>query len=102
MQDLGLGGNYRYQDTEIVSALNDALMEARRLRPDLFLTSSPVTFTPPAFTNNDNTPVMIDFQYRMPIVTYMAGMIQLRDMEDVQDNRATQFLAMFKQQLVGL
>ena len=53
---------YRYEDAELLVALNLAIMEARRIRPDLFLE----TFSdlPGDFTTVDTTAVSIDEQYR--------------------------------------
>ena len=89
---------YRYEDSQLVSALNIALMEARKLRPDLFLN----TRTFPSFTTNDATTVSFDIQYRAALLNYIVGYAQLRDDEGNQDQRASAFLNRFSAQMLGL
>jgi hypothetical protein len=92
---------YRYSDAELVSCLDEAILECRRLRPDLlrnyFRTSLP-DFSPTALT----APVPIDPQYRMAFVYYVTGQAQLRDEENTQDARATVFLNKFVSQLLTI
>jgi len=90
---------YRYPDPDLVQALNMGVLEARRLRPDLFLTSFSSL---PSFTTNDATAVNIDPQYRVSFVYYICGQAQLRDEEDTQDARATVFLNKFVAQLLSV
>lgn len=82
---------YRYPDDDFVSALNFAIMESRRIRPDMWIGITAL----PQFTTNDTTAVAIDQQYRIPFVYYMCGQAQLRDEEETQDTRAAAFLNMF-------
>ena len=86
---------YRYPTVDLISALNIGLLDARRLRPDLFL------YTPtdvPAYSATSEV-IDIDQQYRMALVYYIVGQAQFRDEEDVQDARAAAFLAKFTQLL---
>lgn len=85
---------YRYSDASLVRALSLALPEAKKLRPDLFL-----NITIPTITANDNTAVPMDEMYRTALVYYMIGIAQLRDDEEVQDQRAAAFLNMFQAKL---
>lgn len=85
---------YRYSDASLVRALSLALPEAKKLRPDLFL-----NVTIPAITANDATAVPMDEMYRTSLVYYMCGIAQLRDDEEVQDQRAAAFLGMFQAKL---
>jgi hypothetical protein len=85
---------YRYSDASLVRALSLALPEAKKLRPDLFL-----NVTIPTITANDNTVVPMDEMYRTSLVYYMVGIAQLRDDEEVQDQRAAAFLSMFQAKL---
>lgn len=87
---------YRYSDASLVRGLSLALLEAKKLRPDLFL-----NVTIPTFTANDTTTVPIDEIYRVPMVYYMVGIAQLRDDEEVVDQRAAGFLSMFQAKLVA-
>lgn len=87
---------YRYSDASLVRALSLALPEAKRLRPDLFLNQ-----TIPTFAAKDATVVPMDEIYRTALVYYMCGIAQLRDDEEVTDQRAAAFLGMFQAKLVA-
>jgi len=87
---------YRYSDTSLVRALALSLPEAKKLRPDLF-----VGVTIPSITVNDATAVPMDEMYRTALVYYMCSIAQLRDDEEVQDQRAAAFMALFQQKLVA-
>lgn len=92
---------YRYSNAELVSALNMAIMAARRWRPDLFLEVATI----PSFAATDITAATVftmDVQYRMPFVLFMVGWAQLRDEEDTQDARAAALMSNFTKQLVTL
>lgn len=89
---------YRYPDADLVLALNMSLLEAKKLRPDLFLNRSVPTYT----TGAMSTPVVIDEMYRVPHLYYIVGQAQLRDDEEVQDQRAAAFLNMFTQKLLTM
>jgi hypothetical protein len=102
---------YRYTDDNLVSALNMGLLEARRLRPDLFAnntyiqtgaTSSPLRGSVPGFTAVDSTAVPMDPQYRVALVYYMCGQVQVMDEEASQDQRATIFLNKFTSQMLSI
>jgi hypothetical protein len=93
LQDV-VNSPYRYSDTSLLNALTNAFPEAKKLRPDLFLTTALQTFT-----TVDTTAVTFDPMYRMALVYYMVGMAQLRDDEEVQDQRAAAFLSMFAAKL---
>lgn len=86
---------YRYPDQDLLLALTSALPDAKKLRPDLFLS----TTTLPVFSAVDSTVVPMDQMYRMPILYYVVGMAQLRDDEEVQDQRAAAFLNLFEAKL---
>ena len=88
---------YRYPDVDLLSALNAAFPEAKKLRPDLFLAG-----TIPSFTAVDTTPVPWDPMYSLPLIYFMCGQAQLRDDEATQDQRAAAFLGMFATKLVGM
>ncbi len=87
---------YRYPDAALLRVLNMGLQEVRRLRPDLLRrylrTSLPVYATP-------EQQVDLEEQYRLPLVWFMTGYAQLQDDEDVQDQRAAGFVAMFQNTL---
>jgi hypothetical protein len=87
---------YRYSDAELIRALNIAIMEARRLRPDLFLGSS---FTLPTYTVGTDA-FAIEPMYRPSFVYYVVGRAQLRDDEATQDARAGVLMNKFVAQLL--
>lgn len=90
---------YRYSDAELCVALSMAMLEARKLRADLFIDRSS---TIPEYTTNDSTEVVLDNQYRPAVLYYMVGHAQLRDAEDTQDQRAVSFLEKFRVQMLTL
>lgn len=91
--------DYRYADAEILSALNMAFLEARRLRPDMFMLTPTVI---PSYSTVNATVVAIDPQYAMSLLYYIVGMMNLRDQEDSQDQRASALMAKFVAQLLSI
>jgi len=91
---------YRYSTPDLISALNEACMEARRLRPDLYLRT--LNLTMPAFTVEADTVTddKIPTEFRTSFIYYMVGNAQLQDQEETQDQRATIFLNKFTAQLL--
>lgn len=88
---------YRYSDLDLVSAMNMGILEARRLRPDLFL--GRFSAIPSYSSGTMSASVVFDNQYRVSLVYYMCGQAQLRDEEATQDGRAAVFLNKFLAQL---
>ena len=88
--------DFRYADAELLSALNMGILEARKLRADLFLGVTSL----PYFTTNNASAFNMDVQYRVAFVYFMVGHAQLRDEEDTQDSRAQMFLAAFRGMLL--
>jgi len=86
---------YRYSDAEILAALNFGLTEARRLRPDMFIGRLDAV----PFYTDDADAVDFDVQYRMALLYYIIGNVQLRDDEDTTDARAAALLTKFVAQL---
>lgn len=85
---------YRYPTDDLVEALNMAILEARRLRPELLSTFYRTSL--PEFTAGAlGASVPIDPMYRVAFVYYMVGNAQLRDEENTQDQRASAFLNKF-------
>ena len=88
---------YRYPDSNFLDGLNFGLMHARRLRADLFLGITTV----PSYVTNDTTAVAFDQQYRLGLMYFIVGHVQLQDEEDTQDSRAAVFLSKFTALLVS-
>lgn len=89
---------YRYPTADLVDALNMGILEARKIRPDLFLAKFR-TVLPSYSASTLSAAVEIDPMYRVPFVYYIVGMVQLRDDEATQDQRASGFLATFETKL---
>lgn len=92
---------YRYPDVDLVEALNMAIMEARRLRPDLF-TSFFRSDLPDYAATDVTEEVPVDPMYRKSFLYYIVGHAQLRDEENTQDSRAAAMLNKFVMQLTSL
>ena len=69
-----------------------ALLETRRIRPDLFVFNMNVDGQVQAFIAVDDTYVAIEPQFRLALLHGLCGHALERDQEDVQDIRATTFL----------
>ena len=95
--------NYRYPTTDIVGYLNDAVVEAKRLRPDMFigryLEDVPQVSETPIDYTIINMPLP-DSAFTAA-VDYCAGRCELRDDEFSVDGRAMTFLNSFSQKLMG-
>lgn len=91
---------YRYSDTSLVAALNLALLEGRRLRPDLFINRYGIEV--PQFEQVSGEPIGVEPQFRLAFEYGTAGHALLRDQEDVQDARASTFLQAAQDILVGV
>ncbi len=92
---------YRFSDAELVTNLNFAFKETRRIRPDLFMDAPSLVPTYlVADIANINKVVAIDQQYEMALVYYMVGMAHLRDEESTSDARASAMLNKFTSQLL--
>lgn len=91
---------YRYSDAQIVTSLNYAFMETRRIRPDVvksFFNSSLPTYS----ASSPTTSVALDPQYRLAFLYFICGMVQLRDDEATQDQRASGFMNKFTSSLLA-
>ncbi len=91
---------YRYSDNAILAAMNLAFMEGRRLRADIFMHSRHMTVPHYEEVNGDIVP--IEDQFRLAFEYGAAAHVLLRDVEDVQDERAASFNAGFHEMLVGI
>lgn len=91
---------YRYSDDSLLVAFNTALLEARRLRPDMFVYKFGDRM--PTYTAVSSEHVPIEFQLRLPIVYGTVAHAMLRDEEDVPVARANAFLAKFQNMLTSI
>src|SRR5262245_47078945 len=91
---------YRYPDADLVDAINVGLLEARRVRADLFLPVFTQPWVDPSGTIDTAKTVPLDPMYRSTLVYYIVGRAQLRDDESTTDQRAAALLTKFTAQLL--
>lgn len=92
---------YRVPDSELVGYVSEAVGEARRVRPDLFLSSFRDTI--PYYTESlmATTYVSLPDMYFAHLVNYVAGRADLREDEFSQDGRAMALMNAFGVALTG-
>ena len=113
---------YRYTDDQIIDALNVAMEETQRLRPDIFLdlkyqqkiqpndiddgfissyyTSNDITFDGSNNYDPTNGPLVpIPSRYNDPIIWYIGAHLQFLDIDDTEDTRGIAFLSKFMQRM---
>ena len=97
-------GDFRYSNQEFMDAFNDAMMQARAKRPDLFLTiglRNPL----PYYGTNDitaNTAFPLDQMVFPAFMFYLCGRIELKEDTFSDDNRAVTLMNKFVSQLLSL
>lgn len=92
---------YRYDDESLLRAFNLTMLEAARLRQDLFVYNLQYGGQVQAFQAVDDTYVDIEPQFRLAIEHGIIGHALERDQEDYQDTRASAFLGLFTAGLIG-
>ena len=93
---------YRYSNDVLVEGMNLGLLEMRRLRADIFLAQLRLGTVPSYSSGSLATSVAVDNQYRVALLYYVVGHVQLQDGEDPTDQRATIFLNKFTAQLLTI
>lgn len=104
---------YRYDDDGLVTALNAAMYEIARIRPDILADCKYRGRLPKAKLLDDNIPelfssdaqqepVPIPPPYKMATIYYLCGNAQLRDVEDTTDVRAEGFMQKFNDAMTSL
>ena len=91
---------YRYSDTSLIVAFNLALLDGRRLRPDLFVYKWGNRV--PNYDAVSGQDVPIEPQFRKAFVYGLVAHALLRDQEDVQDARASIFQDTMESILTGI
>jgi hypothetical protein len=74
----------RYSTASLLRELENALLDLRRTRPDLFLGSLRTAMTPIVAGTN----IPVDEMFRPSLSLYVAGRAQIRDEEASPDSRA--------------
>jgi hypothetical protein len=92
---------YRYEDPSLLTAMNLALLEANRLRSDLFVFNLAVNGQVQSFTRVDDTYVDMEPQFRLALLHGVVAHALERDQEDYQDTRSSAFMGMFTAGLIG-
>lgn len=90
---------YRYENDELLVAFNVTLLEARRIRADLFVYNPRDKY--PNYQAVNDEQVCIEPPFRLAIVFGTAAHALARDQEDIQDVRASQFMKVFNDLLTG-
>ena len=94
---------YRYDDDSLVTAMNVTLLEARRIRADIFVYNRLVNGSKvPSFIANDGSVLLMEEQFRLAILHGMMGHALQRDQEDIQDERAGAYMKIFSDMLLGV
>jgi len=91
---------YRYDDPSLLVAFNTTILEARRIRPDLFVYNHGHDRVP-SFNSNDNEEFKMEPAFRLAFVFGTVAHALMRDQEDIEDSRATAFMSAFNSMLIG-
>lgn len=91
---------FRYDDDSLIVAFNVTLLEARRIRPDLFVYRHHGNV--PSYTKPNSELVDMEPPFRLPLVFGTAAHALSRDQEDVQDQRSSSYMKTFNDMLLGL
>lgn len=91
---------YRYDDPSLLVAFNTTILEARRLRPDLFVFRHGCDNVP-SFNANDNEEFHMEPPFRLAFVYGIVAHALMRDQEDIEDSRASTFMEAFNSMLIG-
>lgn len=87
----------RYTDPQMIGFINDAIVEARTLRPDLFVYEYG-TATPQVTVVGDTIP--LPDQFFTALCYYIAGRAEMRDDEFALDGRAMTFTKALASKLI--
>jgi len=88
----------RYADTLLLTYANEALGEAKRIRPDLFIGSFKTAMTGLALTDNSPLPL----EYEAYLKDYIVARSNSQDDEYSIDGRASAFMQRFKTGLMSI
>ena len=88
----------RYTEAQLLGYARAALVDARRMRPDLFLSNMTTAF--PAYTASSTVPIAEE--YIIPLIDYVAHRAELRDDEFAVEGRAAALFSKFKAGMLGV
>lgn len=91
----------RYTDADLIAAFNDALIQARAKRPDVFLDMGLRNIVP-RYVMPDDTDVVfpIDQMYYPAVLFYVVGRSEIREDTFANDSRAVVLMNKFVSQLL--
>lgn len=95
LQDLA---GTRYPQPQLLGYMNDAVLEARSIRPDLFVGAYDLEITDVVETT---APFPLPDQFFPAVCFYVAGRAELRDDEFAVDGRAMTLLSTFGKKLIA-
>ena len=94
-------GATRYSDSDLILAFNNALLEARAKRPDLFLDMGLRNAVPQyAMPDDTNTAFPLDAMTYPAFLYYVVGISELKEDTFADNNRATVLMNKFVSQLL--
>lgn len=91
---------FRYDDASLIVAFNVTLLEARRIRPDLFVYRHRGSV--PSYVAVNSETVEMEPPFRLPLVYGTGAHALARDQEDVNDQRSTSYMKSFNDMLLGM
>lgn len=88
---------FRYADDVYLEGVNFGILEARRIRPDLFIGVDAI----PSFDTVDTTTVDFEPQFRLSLLYYSIAHVLMQDDEETEDQRSMLFLQKFNNTLLS-
>jgi hypothetical protein len=88
----------RYSDSQLLTYAQQAVHEARRIRPDMFLSN--LTGALPTHQLTDTIP--LGEEYTLYVTDFLVGRAELRDDEFAVDGRGVALMTRFKSGLLGI
>lgn len=90
----------RYNDVRLIRALNLAISNMRRVRPDIVaLWQSIPNYPYTSGTVGGGVLLPVDDQFFDPLVSFVAGWVEMADDEFTIDNRANTLITRFSSQI---
>lgn len=91
----------RYPDDILAGALNVAITDMMRIRPDIVSLNGTITGFPyDGGSLSSGLALPVDDQFFGPLIAFVVGWVELVDDEFAVDNRAVTLLTRFQNQLV--
>lgn len=96
-----ISGEPRYEDAELLDALNEGLLQVRAKRPDAFLRYGLRRELPVyALPDDAETVFPVEDQFYSPLLFYVVGRSELTEDTFSNDSRAATLLTKFTSQLL--